>query len=456
MFLTKLYDWKGQTSKTLRKPAQHCPTLFPRDPDAMSDDKFKGTIMPLPQSSTASNRRAKSQSVIRESFKQSQRTSFAKLQANSACGYEPKQQIRTVYREVCDSLYEVDTLGDVVDILCQAIDAAHILYAADWVHRDLSAGNILALKTSPNHTWSVKVADFEFARPMIDKGRVVRSDPRTGTAFFMPTEILDCQYLYEQYFLDKDSKTALPVKLFNKRATARSGANPGTLADQLELSDTHPAYSTFKDLNIVPCLGLKPILPPDADTSKVPARGAVVNHNFQHDLESIWWILLWFITMNVKWDESSDWAYKFFDHDIEKYESRFILFNNQLDGKKPISPWLRSELLPAFPELLETLRSSMFLDYIQRELFGQLELPESYSQIQAEFSETFRMLAQMDGSWRDLQIECGVSPNVMQFKAEEDGDVPKPIATGSKHGRDEDDDQSSARVAQRGKKQRGG
>jgi hypothetical protein len=271
----------------------------------------------------------------------------------------------------------------------------------------------------------------------------------------MPTEILDCQYLYEQYFLDNDSNTALPVKLFNKRAAARSEANPSTLAKQLELLDTHPAYSTFKDLNIVPCLGLKPTLPPNADTSKIPPRGAVVNHNFQHDLESIWWILLWFITMNVKWAESFDWAYKIFEHDIEKYESRFILFNNQLDGKKPISPWLRPELLPAFPELLETLRSSIFLDYVQRELFGQLELPESYSQIHGEFSESFRKLAQMGGSWRDLQIECGVNPNVMKFKAEED--APKPIATGSKHRRDEDNEEpDSTSGVQRNKKQRGG
>lgn len=57
--------------------------------------------------------------------------------------------------------------------------ALQILYAIGWVHRDVSPGNILAMKIGDSKIWSVKLADFEFARPMIDKERKVETDPRT-------------------------------------------------------------------------------------------------------------------------------------------------------------------------------------------------------------------------------------------------------------------------------------
>lgn len=248
----------------------------------------------------------------------------------------------------------------------------------------------------------------------------------------MPTEILRRNYLYE--------------KSFRNHSAFISAANPFenpavyTLAHQFQLSSTHPAHSTFKELDAILCLGPNPVLPPDANPSKILPRGSIVNHNFQHDLESIWWILLWFITMNVNWATSFDWGHKIFVHDIEQFEPRFVLFMDPLDGKAPtLSDSLKQELLPTFSQMLESLRSRMVIEYIQREIFGHLEVPESYSQIHGKFSQTFRRLAQMDGDWRGVQIKCGVNPRVMDLPLVAEKAEQKPVVTGSKRGRDEDE-----------------
>lgn len=120
----------------------------------------------------------------------------------------------------------------------------------------------------------------------------------------MPTEILTRYYLSEKYFFrSKFASKSLP-NLFEFTPEKE------TLAMQFNLSPTHPAYSTFNDLDpMIEYFGRRPTLLVDADPTKMHPRGSVVNHNFQHDLESIWWIILWFITINLNWLPSFDWAH---------------------------------------------------------------------------------------------------------------------------------------------------
>ena len=84
--------------------------------------------------------------------------------------------------------------------------ALNALHACGWVHRDVSAGNVLI------HDGVGKLADFEFAKAESDKGthcvRTVRdtfyayhcislTGPLQGTAFFMAVEVEDGSYLFD-------------------------------------------------------------------------------------------------------------------------------------------------------------------------------------------------------------------------------------------------------------------
>lgn len=58
-----------------------------------------------------------------------------------------------------------------------ALSAFLLMYCAGWVHRDISCGNIMALKEAGK--WVVKVADLEFAQPFNFSPGTAASDPAT-------------------------------------------------------------------------------------------------------------------------------------------------------------------------------------------------------------------------------------------------------------------------------------
>ncbi|KAF9233709.1 hypothetical protein BU15DRAFT_53550 [Melanogaster broomeanus] len=147
-----------------------------------------------------------------------------------------KRHFRLVFAEVAEPAFQLKNLTAVTQTLGDAVKALKWLHGAGWVHRDISSGNVMRY----NHQGLI--VDLEYAK------RMNSSDPshdvRTGTADFMACEVEAQRYL----FVEKSAK-----------AGPRSYFTPVTA----------------------------PVVRP-------PFRA-----NPLHDLESLWWILMWVIHYHV-------------------------------------------------------------------------------------------------------------------------------------------------------------
>ncbi|KAG2008955.1 other/FunK1 protein kinase, variant 2 [Coprinopsis cinerea AmutBmut pab1-1] len=148
------------------------------------------------------------------------------------------RRVRLVYENVCTALHDIPTLGEAIDIVKQTLLGLRLMFCAGWVHRDLSPGNILAFRATSDSPWQVKISDLEFARRFPDSEVATDSEQLTGTPHFMAYELLRSQYLLPEY-----TATGEPF-------------------------------------------------PFDPEVSVI--------HNYQHDLEAVWWIILWLVSTRVK------------------------------------------------------------------------------------------------------------------------------------------------------------
>ncbi|KAG6816598.1 hypothetical protein H0H93_007895, partial [Arthromyces matolae] len=151
-----------------------------------------------------------------------------------------RKHVRTIYKEVSVSVNEIWNYKTEARVPSDMTDrAARYLRLAGSVHRDISAGNCL---------WDGKLSDLEYARPYTES---VGHDPRTVPPAFMAAEYL--QGLYQFTFIETasgDLKTVLAqAKILAKETVADSG----------------------------------------------PFASHRTRFNFYHDLESIFWIYIWFL-----------------------------------------------------------------------------------------------------------------------------------------------------------------
>ncbi|KAI0669718.1 hypothetical protein C8Q78DRAFT_1080406 [Trametes maxima] len=152
--------------------------------------------------------------------------------------FPPKYQYRVVFSEVGTALHDVDDISIVLRAARHCVFALQLLFLAGWVHRDISTGNLMWYNDRG------LLADLEYARKF-DPAARSRADSKTGTAFFMAVEIQKQLMLYSR---PSNSRT---------RSDARAAL-----------------FGTGSD-------------------PEMTWRAPPVIHNFQHDLESMFWVLLW-------------------------------------------------------------------------------------------------------------------------------------------------------------------
>ncbi|KAG6848302.1 hypothetical protein H0H93_001406 [Arthromyces matolae] len=242
-----------------------------------------------------------------------------------------RKHVRTIYKEVCLSVYEINNYKIAMRVLSDMTEAARYLRLAGYVHRDISAGNCL---------WDIagekgKLSDLEYARPYnMPEGH----DPRTGTPAFMAAE-----YLHGKYEL-------------TPRGTA-TGALSGTdgAMDQ-DLQD------------------LKKLLQAPGPLADDPHR---TMFNFYHDLESIFWIYIWFLhyrlrkkLMQYKPDLPSlqRSAQKLFLNVIAENRAR-----NNLIFEKGASQALYQDLYPIYTPEFEVLLESLVVRAALASAYSELE-----------------------------------------------------------------------------------
>lgn len=174
-----------------------------------------------------------------------------------------------------------------------------------------------------------------------------------------------------------------------------------SLAVLFELPAGSPAYERLKDINKDFCrrIGALPI----NSTRHIPDYDAAVRYNFQHDLESLWWLILFYITKCVGHQPSENYAEFIFQRTLTPSSERSECFTGKF--RPSGGRHLHNKLKEPFKDFMEKLRAALYEEYVAREAFGQLNIPESYSYIHGLFAKQVRELLQHNNSgWKDVVI----------------------------------------------------
>ncbi|KAA1477653.1 hypothetical protein DENSPDRAFT_617523 [Dentipellis sp. KUC8613] len=174
--------------------------------------------------------------------------------------FVPKRRYRVVYSEVCQALHDIVDLRTVLQAMLDCLLVVQLLFLIGWVHRDISSGNLLWYSTTEGGRGIL--SDLEYAKKFNPDGRG-NSDPKTGTPYFMAIEMQ-----YQTYF---------KVHHLNRKLSIQDESIDETL-DAVDKKMSH------------------------------------VIHNYEHDLESFFWLLLWTIIARIDSEALQAFARPIFDY----------------------------------------------------------------------------------------------------------------------------------------------
>lgn len=203
----------------------------------------------------------------------------------------------------------------------------------------------------------------------------------------------------------------------------RDGINPERgLAKQVNLmadkaSSLYRRLSTFKEIQ----WGGRVATVPETATSNIPKEDDIVRYNFQHDLEAVWWIVVYFITACVPYRQSRNRAKLMFTKSLTLRRLRSDCFQHSFPTQVGIH--LHPDIAEAFKMPMEKLRSYLIEQYIARQVFGQFDVHESYSMIHNDFATIFReLLENEEENWKQIPIvpsralTGAISPPIVTLK----------------------------------------
>ncbi|KAJ2930980.1 hypothetical protein H1R20_g6113, partial [Candolleomyces eurysporus] len=251
------------------------------------------------------------------------------------------------------------TVGDAFTVLGQCVVALRLMFCAGWVHRDISVGNVLALQDA-NGGWKLKLADLEYAKAFKD-GSPPTTDPKTGTPYFMAHEILSRDY----------------VRDGTQRVQKRT------------LKEKKAQQERRKHINIA-----------DSPSEEYPLR-----YNFQHDLESVFWIALWIITARIDHTPSIRHANLIFTSTthLSMPVDRRRAFDRHININGTLSECLLEPLLPLVG-FLEDVRDDLYAAAFSRGEKVAWQDKKSYSFIHAQMSIYFAWTPEDTHGWGDVPL----------------------------------------------------
>ncbi|KAF9543025.1 hypothetical protein CPC08DRAFT_716824 [Agrocybe pediades] len=249
--------------------------------------------------------------------------------------------------------------------------ALQLMHCAGWVHRDISSGNILAYEVGPGGNrrsrWQAKLSDLEYAKRFYPRGEDKdgeSKDPKTGTPYFMPHEILTSQYLSAPVpkSSSEDSKEKEKEKL--KEYQAQRGNGMAT----------------------------------------VQTQESTVVHNPQHDVESLWWLKLWILTFCVNHPESREWAGLVFRNSLNPSKKRRGAFTSNID--RLLSDKLRPDLVEPFAFSMGRFGRRLREEYIGREQADEVLDLNACGKVY-EIADEFFTDIKESSAWREVPLLKG-------------------------------------------------
>ncbi|KAH9476624.1 hypothetical protein JR316_0010537 [Psilocybe cubensis] len=371
-FLQIVLDYSGQKTKIRVERGTEVRDFFDAEEDLAPDAPVTGT------------KSQESQSQNDQTFVNTHRI-VSQPPALPAIPSEQKRQYRILFKEICRPSGRLETLGEVVNVLSQTLIPLQLLFCAGWVHRDISSGNILAFKENleSKGPWLAKLSDLEYAKTFpLPNGSKRAGNPKTGTPYFMPLEVMMSSYLFSS---DHD-----------KRITAMEHGTP-----------SFPAHNSL-DIEEARYLERGANLERKAQETPAIAETGVA-HNFQHDLESIWWILFWNICCRLDPEQSTPSLQNFgkaiFINEIKPSNARIHCITKTSFGESIIANAPKS--IYSFVSLLFVLREDLYQDYIERGREGAYNDVGSYAKIHDRFLFLFKIFNKQATAAQDLVGSSG-------------------------------------------------
>jgi hypothetical protein len=136
-----------------------------------------------------------------------------------------------------------------------------------------------------------------------------------------------------------------------------------------------------------------------------PYRPVPVVHTYQHDLESIWWILMWLATtrINQKLPRLFGRAYLQQRVDLQYARSRCGLLMESLSTEPQVKESLPQTLRTSFYKRLDIMRNNIYVTYVTRTMERKHNDIESYSWIIGEGMRLFfDPVARSREKWGDI------------------------------------------------------
>ncbi|EKM52665.1 uncharacterized protein PHACADRAFT_261246, partial [Phanerochaete carnosa HHB-10118-sp] len=195
--------------------------------------------------------------------------------------YSHKVHHRTVFKDAGNDLLEVDTLVDVYCRIEEVLLGLDVLHSANWVHRDISYGNILVVRGE------AKITDLEYAKETSDLG--AHHGVRTGTPYFMSEEVRASRY---NYIPDEPQEPPFTKTSVADRLQRTQRDRAATLSHvQTAQQETGPGTVPKS----APNEAADPTLPPP-DTAR--PNCVIFRHNPLHDYESVLWLSLFVLLVS--------------------------------------------------------------------------------------------------------------------------------------------------------------
>ncbi|KAJ2912567.1 hypothetical protein MD484_g7847, partial [Candolleomyces efflorescens] len=293
--------------------------------------------------------------------------------------HAPKRRSFVIFDDECTRVYCLPTVGDVFSVLRDCITALLLMFCAGWVHRDISCNNVMAVQDPTTKRWRLKLADLEYSKTF--GANASTSDPKTGTPFFMPCEILRRQYYGLTYSSDP-------------------------LADILDLR----AWLNEQ--------GNGPQPPKDIDPPLL--------HNFLHDLEATFWTGLWIITSRVNHEPSRIYGLQIFQNPpkLELTLPRRRAFECSLDDV--LSQCLQKSLVPT-AVIFERLRMGLHRSATslgQERAWHTVAGIQEFSNLHARFALLFDALKVPTRPWASVALQPATdsTPRSMNPRPEPNGE----------------------------------
>jgi len=265
----------GRQSATASKPASALQVSFMESDDPQSEDEIETSAPAAHAKSPAVSLSSQAKSG---SLRQETRSlpSSGTMQAPGPLKpllHSVKFQRRTVVKEKCLPMYDLSELVPALSVALDTCNALNLLRQAGYLHRDISGGNVMAWDSRRGNgspLWRGKLADLETCKPY---DKVSLHDPVSATLEFMAVEAAMGKFLF--------LPVGTPVKLKAPRVPRH---NPNAVLPRPDQLSTN-----------VPNSQRRPAKPRAGNASRPAPTEPVWHWNPYHDLEALYWLVVWWI-----------------------------------------------------------------------------------------------------------------------------------------------------------------